>query len=697
VSDIEIGGEMGRKALTRLKNAIGRVESSWRPANADEGFEIVRRRLFQPLSGDQFAARDAVARAFVEMYAAQHNEFPAGCREGDYERRLKLAYPIHPELFDRLYEDWSSLEKFQRTRGVLRLMAAVIHSLWERQDGSLLILPATVPVDDSGVQFELTRYLEDSWVAVIEKDVDGPNSLPLTLDREHPTLGRYSACRRVARTLYLGSAPTQRAAHRGLDDQRIKLGCVQPGETVATFGDALRRLTDRATYVYVDGKRYWYATPPTVARLAEDRANQLKEHDVVDEIQRRLRDEARSRGDFAKVHACVPSGDIPDEREVRLVVLGPEYAHAAKEARSAARQRAAAVLDSRGASPRNYRNTLVFLAADANRLKELEQGVRQYLAWTSIWDDRETLNLDPFQTRQADTKRKSAEETVKARIPETYRWLIVPGQSDPRGEVEWTDLPLQGHDPLAVRAAKKLRNEELLLTHLGGIRLRHELDRVPLWRGDHVGIKLLAEDMARYLYLPRLRDADVLLGAIRDGVERMTWQGETFACAEGWDEARKRYVGLRGGKAGPVSAEDGQMLLVRPDVAAKQLAAEAEREKQRTGDESGDRPDEGNVTDDGTTPPDDKKSGKRVGPEPQPKKVSRFHGTVPLDSLRLGRDAAQIAQEVVQHLTSLVGARVTVTLEIAAELPDRASDRLIHVVTENCRTLHFDQYGFEAT
>ena len=124
---------MGPAALARLKNAIGRVESSWRPASPDEGFEIVRRRLFQPLTGDQFIARDAVARAFSELYGSQQQEFPPECREANYERRIKMAYPIHPELFDRLYNDWSTLDKFQRTRGVLRLMAAVIHSLWERQ------------------------------------------------------------------------------------------------------------------------------------------------------------------------------------------------------------------------------------------------------------------------------------------------------------------------------------------------------------------------------------------------------------------------------------------------------------------------------------------------------------------------------------------------------------------------------------
>ena len=96
VTDIEVGGERGREALSRLKNAIGRVEASWRPASPDEGFEIVRRRLFQPLTGDQFVTRDAVARAFVELYGSQQQEFPSECREADYERRIKMAYPIHP-------------------------------------------------------------------------------------------------------------------------------------------------------------------------------------------------------------------------------------------------------------------------------------------------------------------------------------------------------------------------------------------------------------------------------------------------------------------------------------------------------------------------------------------------------------------------------------------------------------------------
>ena len=424
-SEIEIGGGAGREALDRLKNVLGRVESTWRPASAEEGFEIVRRRLFQPITDPLlFTARDAAIRGFAELYWGQSQEFPAACREAEYERRMKAAYPIHPELFDRLYNDWSTLDKFQRTRGVLRLMAAVIHTLWERQDPSLMILPATAPIDAPSVQFELTRYLDDPWVPVIEKDVDGPHSLPLRLDRENPNLGRYSACRRVARTLYLGSAPTAHTANRGLEDRHIKLGCAQPGESVATFGDALRRLTDQATHLYVDGRRYWFSTQPSVTRLAQDRAAQQDRDRVIEEIKQRLREEARTRGDFTKVHPCPPSsGDVPDDPEARLVILSPEHPHAAKSSDSPARREAAAILEHRGASPRENKNMVVFLAADRTRLNELDQAVRQYLAWKSIWDEAITLNLDPFRPvrqRPSVVRPKKPSSSVSAKLTRGY-------------------------------------------------------------------------------------------------------------------------------------------------------------------------------------------------------------------------------------------------------------------------------------
>jgi len=700
--DVEVGGERGRAALDRLRNAVGRVESSWRPASAEEGFEIVRRRLFEPLiDPDQYKARDVVARAFYDLYRTQPQEFPPECRDADYEKRLRAAYPIHPEVFDRLYTDWSTLVKFQRTRGVLRLMAAVIHSLWAKGDRNPLILPANLPIDDPRVQFELTRYLSDNWVPVIEKDVDGPSALPLRLDGEVPNLGKYHACRRVARTIYLGSAPTATAANRGLEDRQIKLGCVMPGESPAVFGDALRRLSGAATYLYQDAARYWYSTQPTVTKMAEDRAEQLKRDPdaVAREVERRLRADVRKTGDFSRIHPLPQSSaDVPDDLDARLVVLGIDYPYS-KEPNSPAEAAAKAMYESRGSVPRLYRNTLVFLAVDRARLQDLDEAARRYLAWDSILDEKETLDMSPHQVKQAEAQRTSADSTVTARIPEAYQWLLVPGQPTPQSAVEWQAIRLSGPDPLAVRASKKLRSDELLVTALAGSRLRMELDRVPLWRGDHVAIKQLVDDFARYLYLPRLQEPAVLLAAIRDGLGLLLWAQDSFAYADSYDEAAGRYLGLRSGQHVPLSADNLTGLLVRPAVALRQQEAEALQA-------AASRPAPTVITGGataigaggitplpgaGTTP-----GGEVVPPPPLPPATPRrFHGSVTLDSTRVGRDAGRIADEVIAHLAGLVGATVTVTLEIEAEIPAGAPDHVVRTVTENSRTLKFTSHGFE--
>lgn len=152
--------------------------------------------------------------------------------------------------------------------------------------------------------------------------------LPLELDRDVPNLGKFSACRRVARSVYMGSAPLAKAAHRGLEDRHVKLGCVMPGESPAVFGDALRRLAGAATYLYQDGPRYWYSTQPTVTKLAEDRAEQLKRDadKVVAELEKRLRKDLEQKGDFSRIHAMPESGqDVSDDRDARLVVLRTDY------------------------------------------------------------------------------------------------------------------------------------------------------------------------------------------------------------------------------------------------------------------------------------------------------------------------------------------------------------------------------------
>ena len=366
------------------------------------------------------------------------------------------------------------------------------------------------------MQSELTRYLSDNWVPIIEKDVDGPSSLPLQDRRRGAEPGQAARdCRRVARTIYLGSAPTAAAAHRGLEDRRVKLGCVMPGESPAVFGDALRRLAARRP----TSIRMARATGTRPSRRS--RSSRRTAPSSSSAIPTRWRRSWTSgcaptcarTGDFARIHPLPRSGaDVPDDLDARLVVLLAEHPYS-KEPGSAAETAARAILESRGNTPRLYRNTLVFLAADKMRLQDLDEAVRRFLAWESILAEKEALNLDPHQVRQAETQKQAADGAVTARLPETYQWLLVPEQANPQAAINWQAIRLSGGDALAVRASKKLRSDESLVTSLGSTILRKHLDDVPLWRGEHVAVKQLVEDFARYLYLPRLAGPEVLVQA----------------------------------------------------------------------------------------------------------------------------------------------------------------------------------------
>ena len=676
-SDIEVGGEAGKEALDRLSNVIFRQEASWKPASAEEGFEIVRRRLFEEVPADLARERDAVVNAFGDLYQKHAGEFPMDAREGSYRRRLESAYPIHPELFDQLFNNWSTLEKFQRTRGVLRLMAAVIHELWDRDDNGLLIMPASVPIDAPRVQAELTRYLDDGWTPVIEADVDGPNALPRQLDSENPSLKRFSATRRVARTIYLGSAPTLNQTNKGIDDRSIKLGCVQPGESPATFGDALRRLATKATYLVEDHGQYWYALGQTISRTATDRAqSRFLELHADEEITRRLR-AIRERGDFAGVHwAPRGPGEVPDEMEARLVVLGPEHPHASGTEVTEARAAVAKMLDERAAGPRTYRNMLVFIAPDTARLEELREAARSFLAWDSIVREQDELNLDTQQRRHADTQKRHFDEAVGQRIGETFVWLLTPRQAPDASEVKWEQTRVTGGESIPVRVSKKLKSEEGLITEYSGTRLRMDLDAIPLWKSGHVGTKELWSYYAQYLYLPRLRDKSALIGAIETGVSSMTWEQDAFAYADAWDEVNKRYAGLVAGAHARVLVDESS-LVVKPAAARQQL-------------------DEARVLD--PEPPSDRpghEPERPIEPPPAERIVRRFYGAKALDPQRVARDADLIASEVIKHLVALVDANVEVKIEISGQFPSGVPEDVVRDVTENATTLKFEQHGFE--
>lgn len=688
-SQIEVGGEGGQEALARLKQTFSRVESSWRPASQEESYEIVRRRLFKEIPGDKFHHRDNTLKQFAKLYRENANDFPQGCADEDYRRKLEKAYPIHPELFDQLYTSWGSLEKFQRTRGVLRLMAQAIHELWMSGDPSVMIMPGSVSVSSPRVEPELLHYLDVTWQSIIAGDVDGTASTPYKIDQSAPSLNRYSATRRVARAIFMGTAPTHQQQNTGLDDKQINLGVVQPGERPAIFSDALRRLTNQAKFMHADLGRYWYSMSASLNRIAADKAAQIEAALVdvtIDAELGKYVNGLADRGHFDAVQvAPASSAEVPDEAGgVRAVVLGVKHPHNGRDG-SDALVEAKDILMQRGSTPRVYRNMLVFLAAESRQLDNLKDAVRAFLAWGEIVRDTERLNLTQSDSALAKTKLAEANETMKTRLKEAWCYLHYPVQESAHANWEWASGKISAQDGLLVRASKKLVAEEGLLVELGPSRLDRDFQKY-IWNGKpHLSLKDLREFLNRYIYLPRIKGQDVLIKAVQAAVSGML--PGPFAYAERWDEKTDTYLGLAISHTGNAMVViDNDSVIVRPDV------AECHRPSPTHPGPTGHSPERAG-------PMGEPAANRTAGGTPEPttteRKPTRFAGAVMVSADRPARDMHQIVEAIVEQLTIIPGSEVKLRLEIEAEIPSGLDRAKVRTLIENANTLGFIERSVE--
>lgn len=708
-SEKEAGSSRGIRALAAVEHHFGRVQALWKPVATEESFEIVRRRLFSNV-GDKAAMSD-VCRAFANHYIEHRDEFPHETQQGDYLRRLEQAYPIHPEVFDRLYEDWSTLETFQRTRGVLKLMATVIHSLWKDGNDDPLILPGSLPLANSATRNEALAYLPQGWDPVIERDVDGPRSEPWQIESSDPRLGSLQACRRTARTIFLGSAPNTKTSQRGIEVERILLGVARPDHNLSVYKDALTRLKDRLHHLNTSNDRYWLDTRPNLRREMEDRKRRFDEREhLIPFIQKELQ-RVYTSPVFNGVHVFTKSSDVPDDGGLRLVILPPTQAYASVGAKRA-QEAADELLKKRGEQPRFRQNRLLFVAAESDSVSRLYENIRSFLAWQSIINDygSNTITLDNLMAKNAEENLQQAQSTMRQVLREVYKWLLVPAQFAEPGRgvaaMTWEAYALNtGSRSFGQEVERVLREEELVIFEWAPIHLQRTLSQW-FWKDDGEALaQQVWQQMTQHLYLPRLKDEAVYRQTLTKGASSTDF----FGFAQGKEGAR--YLGFSYGQAHAPSL-DGSLLLLSPQRAsayADQLRAAAESARAAA---------EASAAAQAATPsassalphaklhdifdvgasdssartaytqsaPADVEAGA-VGP-------TKFFGTVELNSHAAVNKFETLYNEVLEHLND-VGMTLTITVDIRADSPEPYSDEVQRIVKENAHALRFKNADFE--
>lgn len=694
-SEVEAGSQKGVSALRALEKTFGRVQALWKPVATEEAFEIVRRRLFQPINDTK--GRDAACRAFADLYATEGVKVPSETHEARYFERLVRAYPIHPEVFDRLFEDWTTLEGFQRTRGVLKLMARVIYRLWKEENQDAMIMPGSLPLDDGGTRNELTYYLQQQgWDAVIERDIDGERSETAELDTKEPRFGAVRAGRRVARTLFLGTAPSAAGTQkgiRGLDRARVILGCLQPGQSSAVYVDALKRLVDRLHYLNPSGDkdaestRFWFDTRANLRREMEDRKGRFDDKtDVRGKIAKVLEKALNGTQLFEGTHVFTTHGDVPDDGALRLVCLPPDKPYTKQDPRFAFDD-VQEFIRTNGGKPRYRSNRLVFLAPDQGALIRLRDATRTALAWDSIIEDikKTKLVIDRLQEEQAKKELDTAEGVIVRVARETYRWLLCPMLSTPTDRQPSVEVfPVNSAGAFGAEVDRVCVDQQLVIQKWSPIHLRSELKKY-YWKDDKTFVKAMTvwEDMQKYLYLPRLQDQAVLEKALVAGATSRDF----FGTAYGQD--KDSFEGFNLG--GAAVQLDGTLLLIEPAAAAAFEVAQAAKSP-KPGPVPG-----GTDVD----PPGPGPTPTGPGPGPQPPgpgpiaKAKSFFGSVEIKPGKAKMDLVTLAEEVIALLAQDPTANLKITVEITADFPTGANDGTKRAVSENAKQLGFKQHTWE--
>ena len=681
-SEIEIGiDDGGKEVLRTIEHHFGRLQSVWSPVEAHESFEIVRRRLFQPCRREK--ERDEICAAYAAMYKRDkrgaNQKFPLSTKETRYLNRMKACYPIHPQLFDLLYGKWATIEKFQRTRGVLRLMAEIIHKLWSMHDTHSMIMPGAIPLFDKGVRDELIKFLPSNWTAIIEHEIDGENSEPYLLEQDAQKTSTQPA-RRLTRAIFMGSAPTARGQNvRGLDRQEIMLGVVMPNETskdVAMFNTMLdTKLQTRLTYLYSDETHYWFDGRPTLRKVAEQFEQSILDDDVEYEIECRLDKMLDVRGVFnAKYITTIPSR-VPDEPCVRLVVMPPSmpFDRRSREFYSTLEK----ILNySRENTARICKNMLLFLAGNKAGLESLKKLVRRQMAWARLSKERDLRNLDQKQIAEVEKNLKELEKNSQQQLSMAYNFLLEPTVvADDMKEIEWreTELNFDGRPNIEVIGETLIRRDSMIKKYepftLASELRKHLLKGAASW----VTLKRLWEYTTQYMYAPRLYDQKVLRETVKVGV-----RDGFFGLADDVDELTGEFIGLRMNE--PIEIASLDQLIVRFEEAEAQLKKD-------------EPPIEEIVEPTVEEPPVE--SEPVVEDETEEPPPTTFRAEFELNLARPSRGIDRIAEEIVDILTSLDGSKVTMRLAVEGYAPDGIPEPEAEALKQNCQQLKAKNFRLE--
>lgn len=510
--------EKTEEAFGKLTRVFGRVEAIRTPVEGEEIYEIIRRRLFENIGEEK--ERKEVAQVYWDLYQKLSADLPRKVKEISYRDKIEKAFPFHPELVEIFYERWGSLPGFQRTRGVLRFLARVVGDLYQNPNSGAIIQPAFVDLDNQNIRSELTKFVGVTYESVIASDISGPTAKAPRIDRELGTeYARERISEGLATSIFLYSFTGSK--EKGANELQLRLSVLTPTLTPPIIAEGLSRLSKQLWFLNSDsGGIYKFTTQPNINKMLIDKEDGLNEVDIKELIGQKLKD-IIGYSHFKLYLWPAEDKDIDDIPELSLVVLNLDYALNDKE-QDETKEFIETILENHSGTFRKYKNSLIFLVANGEGLKNLLSNVKRLLALRSIEEDYKGEDkLADEQIRDLAVRLSDAERKLNAVVCNAYRHVVVAGSG--KEELRQFDLGLQttnGDKTLSEKVYESLKAHEKLLDKLDPSLLTSK--RFGVWPENEelISLKKLKENFSQYTHLPMLETPHVLAGTASVGVER---------------------------------------------------------------------------------------------------------------------------------------------------------------------------------
>ena len=527
--------EIAQGVFGEMGSVIGRDVKVVTPAERQDIAPILRQRLFQRVD---LESAPTVADAYFDALRQAQQQgvpIPTAAAQASFREALVNSYPFHPTLIEVLDGKLATVPNFQKTRGVLRLLARVVRRQWSKSgNNDALFHTFSLDLADPDLVDEITGRLDrPAFRPVVTYDVASAqgDAHSQVIDQQQ-FVGHSPYAQQIATTIFLHSLPEPPS--RGVDIDELMAATITPLTDPAHLQKALEYLQDEAWHLDYEGRRYFFRTEPSLNKIVLDETNTIPLHQARTEAERRIKQLWRNAGLTVKHFPNEPS-ELHDVVEGRLVLMHWDTA-TYRSADGGVPAPVRELWEYTGVQRefRNFRNTLFFLVADSDRQESMVRQARRWLALDGLL--RNTDRLDEYKLghdhrQRLQTWKGESEIQVRLAITRAYRHLFYPV-----GDAAEASYRPFNYQALQIEEQGDARTNptEVVLNSLQELGKVKSADDGPLAAAlvkrdtfDHgegsVPLQTLFERFAERVRLPLLLEPTYLKEVVRFGIQNRQW------------------------------------------------------------------------------------------------------------------------------------------------------------------------------